>query len=247
MLKKYGIFAVALAISTLVSLSLLTARFIDQEEIDRVNHELVLLKNEKIDLEERVKELDSAQADLMTEIDQKNTEIAANKQKIAKLERDREENQLNVRQLNTEDALEASFAKAYPQVINAKHFGIVHKAIDDEGLLTMPYFVIPAWFTETFVIEHNNLEAYLKEIEEYKANEELYGNVIDLKEQVLALQTEKTTAYQDGYEEAFEKYEALNKEYIALLKQPPSVEVKAPSLWPMLGGALIGITLGVGL
>ena len=67
-------------------------------------------------------------------------------------------------------------------------------SINEELNLKLPYYVIPAWFTETFIIEHNTMLTYKVEIETYKANEELYGSVLELKDKVLALETQKTDA-----------------------------------------------------
>ena len=154
------------------------------------------------------------------------------------------EQQWQVRRLSSEDALQQSFAMAFPQVINAKNFGIVKLPIAQGSKVLLPYYVIPAWFAETFIIEHNNMLAYQAEIKEFKRNEELYGDVITLKGQVISLQIEKATAYQNGYDQAYIKYEEINEKYIYLLKTPPKIEVKAPALWPSIGAALVGLSLG---
>ena len=247
MLKNFAIFAAVLAVTTMVALAFISARYIDKEEILRVETQMEELQQQKSALETHVEELDQKQAELNQTIQSKNEEIAANKNAIAQLEQEKANKQLAVRRLNTEDELENSFAKTYPQVVDAKNFGIVQMSIDEELNLKLPYYVIPAWFTETFVIEHNAMLTYKAQIETYKANEALYGSVLELKDQVLKLETEKTTAYYTGYEEAYQKYELLNQEYIELLKKPPTVEVKPPSFWTAIGGTLLGIALGVGI
>ncbi len=247
MLKQFAIFSAVLAVLTMVALAFLSARYIDKEEILRVQTEMKALQQQKSDLETQVDELDQKQAELNQTIRSKNSEITANKNAIAQLEQQRADKQLTVRRLNTEDELENSFAQAYPQVVDAKNFGIVQMSINEELNLKLPYYVIPAWFTETFIIEHNTMLTYKVEIERYKANEELYGSVLELKDKVLELETQKTDAYQKGYEEAYEKYELLNQEYIELLKQPPTVEIKPPSFWTALGGTLLGVALGFGI
>ena len=240
-------FSTVLAVLTMLALTFITARYIDKEEILRVEIEMEELQQQKSDLETQVDGLAQKQDELNQSIQSKNEEITANKNAIAQLEQQRADKQLTVRRLNTEDELENSFAQAYPQVVDAKNFGIVQMSIDEELNLKLPYYIIPAWFTETFVIEHDTMLTYKAEIETYKANEELYGSVLELKDQVLKLETEKTTAYQTGYEEAYEKYELLNQEYIKLLKQPPTIEIKPPSFWTAMGGTLLGVALGFGL
>ncbi|NQY30973.1 MAG: hypothetical protein HRT69_16085 [Flavobacteriaceae bacterium] len=97
------------------------------------------------------------------------------------------------------------------------------------------------------IIEHNNMIAYKKEIDEYKANEKLYGNIIELKDEVFTLEAEKSSAYKTGYDEAYDKYEKLNEDYIKLLQTPPTVEFKPPSIWSALGGTALGLALGIGI
>ena len=192
MLKQFAIFSAVLAVLTMVALAFLSARYIDKEEILRVQTEMKALQQQKSDLETQVDELDQKQAELNQTIRSKNSEITANKNAIAQLEQQRADKQLTVRRLNTEDELENSFAQAYPQVVDAKNFGIVQMSINEELNLKLPYYVIPAWFTETFIIEHNTMLTYKVEIERYKANEELYGSVLELKDKVLELETQKT-------------------------------------------------------
>lgn len=245
MIKKIILSLIALAIATAISLAVITARNIDKKEIERVNAELVALKQQKQQLEAKVTELDAKQQQLNTTIDEKNTEITINKQQIAKLEKQRDSQQFAVRRLTTENALEQSFATTFPQVINAANFGIIKLPIKKKSKILLPYYVIPAWFTETFIIEHNNMLAYKAEIKEFKRNEALYGDVITLKSEVLKLESEKTAAYKEGYDEAFTKYEDVNEQYIKLLKKPPVIEIKAPALWPTLGAAVLGLTTGL--
>ncbi len=247
MFKKILLFGGALVVTTMLALVFITARSLDKVELQRVQSELADLTEDKENLQLKVTELDELQERLYVTIDNKNNEIIKNQLAIEKLEEERARQQVEVRQLNTEEALEGSFAKAFPQVIKAKNFGITNIAINDEKTLKLPYYVIPAWFTETFIIEHNNMLKYKEEIAEYKNNEALYGSVIELKDNVQKLEGEKSQAFEEGYEKAFEKYQDLNQEYIALLKKPPVVEIKAPSLWPILGAAILGLTLGTGI
>ena len=247
MAKKIILFIILLAITTAVSLVIITQRNIDKAEIARVTNELAKLTQEKQALANKVAQLDKKQLQLNKIIEEKNKQIKNNQVQIAKLEKERAAGQWQVRQLNSENALEKKFAETYPQVIHANNFGIVRKPMKPNSKILLPYYVIPAWFTETFIIEHQNMLAYQAEINEYKKNEQLYGNVVTLKSQVIQLQTEKTNAYRKGYEQAFSKYEEVNKAYIELLKKPPKVEIKAPALWPTVGAALIGLATGVAL
>jgi hypothetical protein len=245
MIKKIVAGSILIVVMTLISLVIITQRNLDKEELIRVESELVVLNKQKSDLADLVKSLDKKQLIMEESIEEKNNQISRNISKIDSLEKERLDKSWKIRELRNEDDLEKSFSVAFPQVTDANNFGIVQIPIEEGSSIVLPYYVIPAWFAETFIIEHNNMLAYEKEIERFNDNEALYGNVIELKESVIQLQSEKSLAYQDGYEKAFVKYEQLNQDYIKLLKTPPKVEIKAPSLWPTLGGTLLGLSLGM--
>ncbi len=248
MLKKIAIFFASLAVTTMVALAYITARYIDQEEILRAQNEMQDLRQEKVELESKIATLNSQQEELNKVNQRYLQEIESNKQTIAKLEQERSDNQIQVRALKTENQLEEKFAQTYPQVVGAKNFGITQINVSDtEQSINLPYFVIPAWFVETFIIEHNSMKNYQSQINEYQRNEKAYGTVLELKDQVLRLEAQKTIAYQDGYTKAYIKYESLNQDYIDLLKKPPTVEFKAPSLWTSVGGLVVGLAVGAGL
>jgi len=246
MLKKFAIFAALVAVFTMVALAFITARYIDKEEILRVQNEMSALQQSKTEIEAYVETLEEQKKELNKTIVLKTKNIEANKVTIAKLEKERLDNRLKVRQLRTEDELEKAFAKAYPQLVDVRNFGIT-QIEDPEAKVTLPFYVIPAWFAQTFMSEHNELLFFKKEIKEYKANEKLYGTIFELKDEVFRLEAEKSSAFKTGYDEAYTKYELLNKDYIKLLKEPPVIEVKPPSLWMALGGTALGLALGIGI
>ena len=66
---------------------------------------------------------------------------------------------------------------------------------------------------------------------------------IALKDTIIQLEKEKTSAFRTGYDSAYTKYEALNKDYIALLKNP-RVSLKVPGLAVILGSAAAGVAVG---
>lgn len=245
MVKKYILIALVIIIATLACLAVITARNIDKAEIARVQQEIKSLLEKKQVLKGEIVKLDEAYIQLTEMIVAKNTLIELNKQVIIKLEKERDERRWTVRRLNSQDALEKRFAMAFPQVIHANNVGIIKLPMKEGSKILLPYYVIPAWFVETFIIEHNNMLSYLGQIKEYKRKEALYGDVISLNEQVVTLQIEKAGAYQQGYDIALDKYVQLNDKYITLLETPPKVVIKAPSMWTTLSTAALGLTLGL--
>ena len=89
MLKQFAIFSAVLAVLTMLALAFISARYIDKEEIIRVQTEMKALQQQKSDLETQVDELDQKQAELNQTIQSKNSEITANKIAIAQLEQQR--------------------------------------------------------------------------------------------------------------------------------------------------------------
>jgi len=246
MLKRLAIFSAAVAVCTMVALAYVTARFVDKDEILRAQNELHAVKQQRLELEKKVGVLSEQQAALKAEVQVKATEIAENKKMIARLEQARENDQLKVRQLRTANDLERKFMETYPAVAKADNVGIAQLP-NKKGTLTLDYMVVPAWFSETFIIEHEAKQVLEEELVQFRANEKLYGNVIELSRRVLSLEEEKTAAYQQGYEVAYARYEDINERYIGLLKEPPKVEFKAPNKWVMLGCSVLGVAVGASL
>ena len=96
-------FSTVLAVLTMLALTFITARYIDKEEILRVEIEMEELQQQKSDLETQVDGLAQKQDELNQTIQSKNEEITANKNAIAQLEQQRADKQLTVRRLYTED------------------------------------------------------------------------------------------------------------------------------------------------
>lgn len=246
MLKKFSIFITVVAVFALIALAYVSGRYVDKKEILRAQNEMQALKQQHVAIQEKVAALTQQKQSLNAEIDSKNLLIKENQEKIAKLERERSAEQLQVRKLRTEDQLENTFLQTYPQVSHAANVGISH-ITDTKTGISLPYLVVPAWFSETFISEHKAKETLTKELTHYQQNETLYGSVIDLKNKVLVLEEEKSTAYQNGYENAYARYEDINQKYVDLLKIPPKAQCKMPTKLALLGCSALGIAVGVSL
>lgn len=246
MLKNFAIFAAVVAVVTMTALSFITAKYIDQEEILRVEMEMEELEERRNQLLADVATMTEEQAQLKSTIADQTRQIEQHKARIAELEQERLANRLRVRGLRTEDDLEKSFAETFPDVIHADNFGITEFATSQPGI-TLPYFVIPAWYAGTFIENAEEVAKYEQIVEEFKTEEALYGSIVDLHEEVLSLEEQKSAAWQEGYNDAYAKYEALNKDYLSLLREPPTVEFKPPSLWASVGGLVLGIAVGAGI
>lgn len=245
MLKQLLGFVVLVAVASMVALSFLTARYIDKDEILRAQTEMRTLADERVQLQARVAALTAQQAELETKIQGLQTDVAAKEKHIAELEVARKEAQLSVRRLQRPAEIEAKFKETFPEVAGSK-WG-VSRIRDEENNVEIPYLMVPLVFSETFVIDHQNALSFRAQRDVYQQVAALQHEVIGLKDNVLALEKEKSAAFQQGYDKAFALYTDLNAKYVELLQKPPKVEFKPPNLLSSLGGALLGIAIGAKL
>jgi len=243
MLKHFAVAAAIVAVLAMIALAAISARFVDQKEILRVTAERDELRADHAALEMKIAALDEEKRQLNVKIEQQQTEIAGNKQEIARLQKANDEARLSVRRLRTSDQEVKAFAAAFPGIAAAKNFGATD-IFDDRERVTLPYLCVPLAAAETFVIQQTTMNTYKAQIDDYKKNETLYEGVIDLKDQVLALETQKSMAFHDEYEKVFAKYEDVNGRYIKLLETP---RFKFGGLGMTIGAGILGLAIGAGL
>lgn len=243
MLKHFAVAAAVVAVLALIALAFVSARFADQKEILRVTAEMDQLRADRSMLEEKIRGLDEEKRQLNDKIAAKDSEIAGNEQEIARLQKANDEARLNVRRLRTSDQEVKAFAAAFPGIAAAKNFGATD-IYDDRERVTLPYLCVPLAAAETFVIQQNTMNTYKAQIDNYTKNEALYDGVIELKDMVLDLETQKSAAFHDEYVKVFDKYEDVNGRYIKLLETP---RFKFGGLGMTIGAGILGLAIGAGL
>lgn len=241
MLKKALIAVSAFAILLMLALSFLTARFIDQKEIARVQQEMVRVQALRDSVQLVVALSDSLQRLFQGQIDAKEREADSLRRQVARLEQARAEAQLSVRRLRRPEDLTARFSAAFPE-ITGSDWGIT-EVVNEETGLGIQYLLVPLWFSETFIIEHRNAGSYQRQRDSLLALDEVQRSVSSLKDSLLVKEQDKTRALQVGYDTTFALYRSLNRDYIDLLKQPPSVHLFPSRRTALVSGAL-GIVLG---
>ena len=245
MIKNLLIAVTVFAVLLMLALSYLTARFVDQEEILRARTEASGLKAARDSIYALVARKDSLQEILQEEVINLQGEATLLRKQVAALEEERKQQQLQVRQMRKKEDLQKKLSKTYPEM-GKEPWGVT-EAYDSENDVSIEYFMIPLWFTETFIIEHQNSENYKKQRDKLLTLDSLQAAVITLKDSVYRLEIEKSLAYKAGYDTAYSKYTALNEKYIELLQKPPSVDLGFPSWGTIVGSAAVGVLVGTQL
>lgn len=245
MLKKLLIAVTVVAVLLMLALTYITARYVDQEEILRAKTEMLGLKATRDSIYALVARKDSLQRELQEEVSDLQADATALRQQVSALEEERKQRQLDVRRLKKKEDLQEKLSRTYPEM-GSKPWGVT-EVYDKENDVSIEYFMIPLWFTETFIIEHQNSENYKQQRDKLLLVDSLQNHVIVLKDSVFHLEQEKSRAYKSGYDEAYAKYDTLNHKYIELLQKPPQINLGLPSWGTILGSAAAGVLIGTQL
>lgn len=242
MLKRLLIAVSGFAILLLVAVSYLTARFVDHEEILRARLEAEQLRATRDSIDTVVAKRDSLERELESERDRLVDEASRLRARVSELERERAQAQLTVRRLRRNEDLQQRLRQTFPEMA-ASDWGIteVHNEAEDVGV---EYLLVPLWFSETFIIDHQNSLAYEAMTNTLLAVDSLQSVIFVLGDSITGLERENRLAYESGFREALVRYDSLNEKYIGLLEKPPHVTLGVPKWGWMLGSAAAGVVVG---
>jgi hypothetical protein len=240
-LKKLLIGVSAFALSLTLALTYITGRYRNREEIHRAQLEAQRLRTMRDSMLIAVALRDSVQKSLQLEVGELRRSSDAMRDEVATLERQRQANQLSVRQLRSSDALHAKLMQAFPE--NAEKFRVI-EVRDPENDVDLEYLMVPVWFSETFVIDHQNALSWLAQRDKLLSVDSLRIRTIGLQDSVLSLERLNRLAFQTGFDSAFNRYEDLNQRYVHLLERPPQVKLGIPKWQMLLLTAAGGVALG---
>jgi hypothetical protein len=154
---------------------------------------------------ERERALHSAQADRLRD-------------SIAHLERSRAERQLAVRRTRTVGELQTRLRAAFPE-LGDSGWGLTTVPLEGDTL-GLEYLMVPAWFAETFIIDHRNAESWREQKNTLLVVDSLGLLVTALQDSVAALVTANARAYQAGYDAAYAGFQDVSGRYVAELRKP---------------------------
>ncbi len=243
-LKKILISVSVFAGVLLLVLTWITSRYIDQEEIFRAKNEMLQLKATRDSIYALVALKDSLQRSLQIQVNDLQSEASTLRQQVATLERVRIDQQSGIRSIRGKDELLDTLRQTFPQIKRTLRASEVY---DPENRVFVEYLMVPLWFHETFVIEHNNSENYKRQRDKLQTVDSLNTNIIVLKDSVYHLERDKTLAFKSGYDSAYTKYEMMSQKYINLLEKPPEISFGFPSWGTIVGTAAVGVIIGTQL
>jgi hypothetical protein len=226
----------------LLLVSYMVARIQAQQEIARVKLEAEQLRAEKDSIEQVVARHTETQARLAEQRDEKEVQVALLRELVTHLERESRAGQLTVRRITKTSALQSRLEQTFPELA-AAHWGVTNIPFDTSDTLGIEYFLIPAWFTETFIIDHQNALLYEQQKHKLFAVDSLQRQIASLGDSLLILEEGKTLALQAGYSNAFLGYQGLSERYIAELRKPRFS--LGSTVGVCLGAAGLGAAVGV--
>ncbi|HLB38086.1 MAG TPA: hypothetical protein VJL31_16055 [Gemmatimonadales bacterium] len=180
------------------------------------------------------------QAALTIQRETHEAEVTRLRDSVIVLERRRAAAQLSVRQLRTVGALQHQLRTAFPE-LGASGWGVTTVRFEDGDTLGIEYLMVPAWFAETFVIDHANAESWRTQKDQLLAVDSLRVVVAALQDSITHLEVAKRLAYEAGYQAAYAGYQDLSRRHVAELRKP---RIKLASAVGVLGAMAVGVVVG---
>lgn len=240
-MKKALITVVVIAVLLLIAFTYVSARFVDRGKIAQLQSEQAQLTRQRDSILVFARTRDSLQRILSDSVTVLTSQTSALRDTVRQLESSRQATVVSIRRLKQTPDLQARVAAVFPEVARSPRWGITELYDETEGV-SLEYIVFPAWFAETFMIDHENAANYKQQVGKLAVLDTLNTQVIKLKDSVLVLEQQKSAAFRMGYDSAYTKYEALNADYIAYLKSPKGL--KFPGWLALVGSAAVGVVVG---
>jgi hypothetical protein len=194
------------------------ARFRNQNEIARVQAQVGRLERERDSIQAIVAVNAELQKRLRETRDNKEAEIGMLRDHVDLLERSRRESAISVRRLRKSSDLQARLEATFPEMAHS-NWGITTIPFEPDDTLGLEYFLIPAWFTETFLIDHENAASWREQKNNLLAVDSLRVKVAALQDSVATLHARNVLALQTGYDNASAECRDLSTRYIAELSR----------------------------
>lgn len=231
---------IALVIVFIVVFAYLGGWWQNKEKIHRAELEMEKMRYMKDSLETEVRFRDTLQVKLKLEANAYKNEAYALRSQVVMLEEKRKEEQLSVRRLSKKEDLQIKLRQTFPEMAEAD-WGVT-EVLNEQYGVSLEYLLVPLWFSETFIIDHQNAASWKAQKDKLLMVDSLNIQIIALKDSIYTLEQLNRQAYEKGYMIAFFKYDSLNREYINELKKS-----KIDWGWQsagIIGGGVIGFLIG---
>ena len=182
-----------------------------------------------------IKDLETTNDDLKIEIDHLRSEKES-------LKNERRQAEAAVFRLFQPEEYIRKFNEAYPEFSRS---GWGFKEIYNEQYrVEIEYFLIPTQFTSAFLQDHIDAVNYRQQVVKLEQIDSLQQLVIFYSDSLIALEHLNRLAYQQGYDDAFLKYEILNQKYIQHLEKPQLKLGYPAAAATIIGSVGVGFLLG---
>jgi uncharacterized protein YlxW (UPF0749 family) len=198
------------------------------------------LRRQRDSLVTVVKQREKEQAALTVRLQQYREEANGLRDSVTAIEGRRSAHQLDVRRLRTVGELQDRLRAAFPE-LGPAGWGITALPFEDGDSLGLDYLLVPAWFAETFIIDHANAASWRAQKDRLLEVDSLRLVVATLQDSVSRLEAANAAAYATGYDAATASYQDLTRRYIAELNKP---RIRLPSLVGFVGAVGVGVVVG---
>src|SRR3990170_4421468 len=212
----------------------------NRQAIARARAESVALATQRDSVLSVVAQRETERAQLAARADSFQTEAQALRDSIGRMEQERAEAQRGVRRIRTVGALQARLRQAFPE-LGPGGWGVTTVPVHQGDTIGIEYLMVPAWFAETFVIDHQNAASWRAQKDRLLTVDSLRLPVIALQASTPRLVAANAAAYQRGYQAAYAGYQDLSKRHIAELRKP---RIRLGSALGILGAAGVGLVVG---
>jgi DNA repair exonuclease SbcCD ATPase subunit len=218
-----------------------------KERIARVEAEKRELSEKRMQLEQKVNELNTEQINLKKDVEIKRNEISDLRGQVRDLDAKLNDDRVAIVRIQGDDESIKIFKAEFPEFSAGMRIVEEVKRTAETGGIEVPinYIMLPVGFVDHFVELKKISVNYGLQNEKLKEMDDLHIKVAQLSSKILVLETEKAQAYQQGYIEAFEKYQNLSSEYVKLMKEK-RVGIGG-AIFQTLSGILAGIAVGSAL
>jgi hypothetical protein len=209
-------------------------------EVARAQAAASHLRRQRDSLVTVVKQREEEQAALTVRLQQYREEANGLRDSVTAIERRRSAHQLDVRRIRTVGELQDRLRTAFPE-LGPAGWGVTTLPFEGGDSLGLEYLLVPAWFAETFIIDHANAQSWREQKDRLLAVDSLRITVAALQDSVIRLEEANSLAYQAGYQAAYVGYQDLSARYVAELRKP---RFKLPSLVGFVGAVGVGFVVG---
>ncbi len=194
-------------------------RFRNENEVAQVQAELNRLETERDSIRALVAINAELQESLRKTIGRKESEAESLRDRVADLEQQRIDHALTVRNIRKTSDLEARLESTFPEMASSS-WGVTKIPFEPGDTLGIEYLVVPVWFAETFIIDHQNAESWLEQKDKLIGVDSLRAVVTAFQDSVATLREQNVLALQAGYDNASSACRDISTRYIAELRKP---------------------------